>query len=229
MKWISDFGQLFYPNICAACGNNLLTGEQALCISCQVALPRTRYWARKNNDLEKLLWGRVDLQLADAFLLMPKKGMVQHLIHELKYKGNQELGVQLGRLFGKEMSRHHRLHDVDVLLPVPLHPHKKRIRGYNQCELIAEGMNEWLKTSLETETLIRTHHNSTQTRLSRFKRWSNVNEIFTLSEPDAVYGKHVLLIDDVITTGSTIEACAAAIRKSENVRLSVASLAIPSR
>ncbi len=229
MTWLSDFGHLFFPNICAACGRNLLTGENALCISCQVALPRTRFWARKENDIEKLLWGRVDLQLADAFLLMPKKGVVQRLIHELKYKGNQDLGLQLGRLFGKEIMNHSKFNHIDVLMPVPLHPHKKRIRGYNQCDLIAAGMNEWLQTDLHTETLIRTNFNSSQTKLSRYNRWSNVEEIFILNEPATLYGKHVLLIDDVITTGSTIEACAQAIQKAGDVKLSVASLAIPSK
>lgn len=227
MGYLADFSNLFFPSYCAGCGNMLYKNEDSICIKCLAALPRTHLHDERNNKLEKLFWGRTDVKSASVFLRMPKRGLVHRLMHELKYHNNPELGERLGHLFGVDLAGSASMNTFDAVLPVPLHPRKELQRGYNQSACIASGIHEPLKAALSTGNLIRELHTSSQTRKSRYERWENVSEIFTVVKPELLEGKHVLLIDDVITTGSTIEGCAIALNQIPGLVLSVAALAMP--
>jgi ComF family protein len=181
----------------------------------------------RDNAVEKLFWGRIDLEAATAFLSMPRNGISHRLIHRLKYHGDQEVGERLGALFAHELLASERMKGIDVIVPVPLHPKKLHVRGYNQCDCIARGMAETLGADISLNNLTRTHFSASQTRRGRISRWSNVKDIFWVREPEKFENKRILLIDDVITTGATIEACATALNKIQGLQLSVAALAVP--
>jgi ComF family protein len=227
MNYISDFGSLFFPRYCSSCNRNLMHYEKAVCMHCLSHLPRLQLHDESDNPVEKIFWGRIDLQSATAYLSMPRNGITHRLIHRLKYHGDQEVGERLGALFGQELIESGRMKEVDVIIPVPLHPKKLHVRGYNQCDCIAKGMAEPLGAEMSINNLTRTHFNASQTRRGRISRWSNVKDIFWVREPEKLEGKRILLIDDVITTGATIEACAVALHKVKGIQLSVAALAVP--
>jgi len=201
--------------------------EKAVCMHCLTHLPRLQMHDERDNAVEKLFWGRIDLEAATAFLSMPRNGISHRLIHRLKYHGDQEVGERLGALFAHELLESERMKGIDVIVPVPLHPKKLHVRGYNQCDCIAKGMAETLGAEVSFNNLTRTHFSASQTRRGRISRWSNVKDIFWVREPEKFENKRILLIDDVITTGATIEACASALRKINGVQLSVGALAIP--
>ncbi len=218
---------LLYPEVCPACGELLQSDESTICLSCQFLLPRTGYEKVSDNPVARMFWGRTHLHAASACFFFAKKGRVQHLIHELKYKGNQDAGLFLGKEMAKEIEQSPLFQSIDLIVPVPLHPKKIRIRGYNQSEVLARGMLNHLPAIVSTQHLIRTTATETQTKKSREARWKNVKDIFALNQPDELAGKHVLLVDDVITTGSTIEACANVLMQVPNIRISVAAAACP--
>lgn len=201
--------------------------EKAICMHCLNQLPRLGMHDDSDNAVEKIFWGRVELYAASAFLRMPRNGIAHRLVHRLKYHNDREVGEQLGALFAHELMESERMKGIDVIVPVPLHPKKLHLRGYNQCDCIGAGMAEPLGAELSKDNLTRTHFTASQTRRGRVSRWSNVKDIFWVRQPEKLQGKHILLIDDVITTGATIEACASALKKIDGVRISVAALAIP--
>jgi ComF family protein len=227
MLYLQDLSSLFFPEYCAACATPLVKGEEAICFHCQVRLPKTSMFGEYDNQVERLFWGRADVRAAAAFLKMPKQGMVHQLIHLLKYHDHKQVGVRLGKLLGNELKQCRRMGDFDVILPVPLHPKKLFARGYNQCDCIAEGIEFITEREIIRDNLIRIQYTDSQTRKSRFARWKNVETIFHVNRPDTLEGKKVLLVDDVITTGSTIEACANVLTSIPGLRLDVASLAMP--
>jgi len=227
MSYATDFGTLFFPKYCSSCNRNLMHFEKAVCMHCLTHLPRLQMHDESDNAVEKLFWGRIELEAATAFLSMPRNGISHRLIHRLKYHGDQEVGERLGALFAHELLESERMKDIDVIVPVPLHPKKLHVRGYNQCDCIARGMAETLGADISLNNLTRTHFSASQTRRGRISRWSNVKDIFWVREPEKFENKRILLIDDVITTGATIEACATALRKIDGVQLSVGALAIP--
>ena len=194
---------------------------------CLAHLPRLQMHDECDNAVDKLFWGRIELEAATAFLSMPRNGISHRLIHRLKYHGDQEVGERLGALFALELLESKRMKGIDVILPVPLHPKKLHVRGYNQCDCIARGMADILGVEVSLDNLTRTHFTASQTRRGRISRWSNVKDVFWVREPEKLAGKRILLIDDVITTGATIEACAVPLRKIQGVQLSVAALAVP--
>jgi len=169
--------------------------------------------------------GRVKLENVSAYFYFSKGGKVQHLMHQFKYRGRHEIGVYFGKLYGTDLKQADSFRDVEMVIPVPLHPKKLRKRGYNQSEKFGAGLAQSMEIALESKILIRTYASETQTRKSRFSRWENVKEIFTVKEPEKIANKHVLLVDDVITTGATMEACANHLLEVEGTRVSVASLA----
>lgn len=222
-----DFGSLFFPAYCAGCGTPLQRGEEAICLNCLARLPRTRMHDLRNNRLEQLFAGRVDIEMATAFLHMPRSGLVHHLVHELKYRGNQQVGVVLGKLFGEELLRSSSMNRFDGMVSVPLHERKRILRGYNQCDAIAGGLKEAMDIPYWPDRLVRRRFSESQTRKSRMERWNNMDSIFDVQHPGELDGQHLLLIDDVITTGSTIEACCQALLRVPGLRVSVAALAMP--
>jgi ComF family protein len=220
----SDFFALIYPESCAACGQTLLKNEETLCTSCIFNLPKTNYWKTKDNPVSKIFWGRIPVENACSFYHFTKGGKVQHLLHQLKYKGNKNVGYFAGKLFGTELSNTP-FKDIDALVPVPLHLSKIKKREYNQSELIGQGIAEVMQKPLKTNWLVRKYASETQTKKSRFKRWENVKEIFATENESEFESKHLLIVDDVITTGATIEACAQLLLKVKGVKISIVALA----
>lgn len=208
-----------------ACGNTLFRHEETLCTYCLFHLPKTNFHREADNPVSRIFWGRVNLESAAAYYHFGKGGKVQHLIHQLKYKGHKEIGVYVGRLYGAELREEPVYKDIDIVMPVPLHRSKYRSRGYNQSEQFAMGLCSALPVALNVHTLYRALASETQTRKSRFNRWENVKEIFALRDEEQLKGRHVLLVDDVITTGATIESCAAMLLKVPDVKVSVVALA----
>ena len=222
---LDDFISLLFPRLCYACGNHLLRNENLICTECYVVIPRTNYHLAENNPVEQLFWGRCMIEKAAAFSYFNKGSRIRNLIHSLKYKGIKEIGFELGKIYGLSLTSSGFTKDIDIIIPVPLHPSKERIRGFNQSEIISQGIAGASALPVDNNTLKRITVSATQTKRSRFERWTNVEGIFSVTDPLAIMGKHVLLVDDVITTGSTIESCANELLKIEGVRVSVVALA----
>ncbi|MCX6244523.1 MAG: ComF family protein [Bacteroidetes bacterium] len=226
MSLFDDFISLIFPRICAACGNSLWKHEETLCLSCEYHLPRTEFHLSLENPVGSLFWGRVTLSGAAAFLYFHKGGKVQRLIHQLKYKGRKDIGLCLGKNYGQFLKNSPFFNTVEIILPVPLHLKKLRQRGYNQSELFAAGLGEAMNIPVEAGLLYRKKATETQTRKSRFRRWQNVAEVFAVRSPETLEMKHVLVVDDVITTGATLESCILALSGIKGIRISVAAIAV---
>lgn len=220
-----DVVSLFYPRICLACGNILFRNEDILCFSCQYQLPQTGFHLEEDNPVARQFWGKINFFSAASCYYFTKGSKVQHLIHQFKYKGYKEIGTYIGHLYGPDLKKSPLFNSVTSVIPVPLHPYKLAKRGFNQAEWFAKGLAESMKTELDTTTLIRAYASETQTRKSRFSRWENVREIFKVTDVCRQAGKHVLLVDDVITTGSTLEAAGHILLCVPGIRISVASIA----
>ena len=219
-----DFINLLYPQPCLACGTILTTTEDSICTSCIINLPKTNYHLHNENPLNKIFWGRVSIEMVAAYYFFNKGNKVQNLLHQLKYKGAKNVGEKIGLLYGYELLESNNFKDVDFIVPVPLHPKKLKKRVYNQSESFANGLSQSLNKEVVTNLLLRTVNSETQTKKSRFNRWENVATIFTISNASAIDGKHVLLVDDVITTGATIEGCAQLLTQN-NAKVSVVTIA----
>lgn len=219
---------LLFPHICAGCGSDILHEESVLCMRCIDAIPETNFELHPNNPVEKTFWGRLPLTGATAQFYFTKESLMQHLMHQFKYKGNKELGMQLGKIMGEQIKKSARF-EADALVPLPLFPAKEKRRGYNQATILCEGMAEAMNLPVLDKIISRPQHTETQTKKGRIERWKNMEGKFILSDADAIKNKHLLLIDDVVTTGATLEACGNELLKAENVRLSLATLCIASR
>lgn len=224
-RGIYDVAELFFPTLCITCGNRLISQEKYLCLSCWHDLPVTNFYLNEENKVAQLFWGRVQIENATSFFSYKKGSRYVELIHFIKYKGLKDLGFETGRKFGFTLLNLVGLKDLDLIVPVPLHPQKKKKRGFNQSDWIAKGIAKTLQKPVSTENLFRQVHTSTQTQKNRFERWQNVEGIFGVNTPDDFQGKHILLVDDVVTTGSTLEACAFQLLKLENTKVSIATLA----
>ncbi len=224
-RYFNDFLELFFPPVCVTCGNRLINQENFICLDCWHDLPVTRFQYEKENKVAQLFWGRVQVENATAYFSYKKGSRYQQLIHSVKYRGLKELGFETGKRFGFELKESPLFQSVDIIVPVPLHPKKEKKRGFNQSDWIAAGIAETMQRPVSTDNLYRKTFTSTQTRKSRFERWKNVDGIFGLKNPEAFNGKHILLVDDVITTGSTLEACAFQLLKIKDTTVSVATLA----
>ena len=221
-----DLLSLLFPRLCYACGNHLLRNEKLICTECYVLIPRTNYHLEEDNPVARIFWGRCRIEKAAAFSFYNRDSRIRRLIHNLKYKGIKDIGIELGRIYGLSLLNSGFTRDIDVIIPVPLHRSKQRIRGFNQSYLISEGISEATGLPVDGESLVRIARTATQTRKSRYERWKNVEGTFIVEDPSCIRGKHILLIDDVITTGSTMESCAAELLKTEGVKVSVAAVAV---
>lgn len=226
MSLWNDIWRLFFPQCCLICGRMLTEGEEHLCIQCLSKLPRTRLNLQKDNDMEKNFWGKFPVVRAGAFLFYAKGGDVQKLLFALKYYGNSKLGHFMGRCIAREWQSSGFFEGVDAIVPVPLHRRKQRMRGYNQSRILAEGISSVTHIPLWDNLLVRSHFTETQTRKGRYERWINVADMFACTSPEALRGKHILLVDDVMTTGATLVACADAMAQIPNLRISVLTLAM---
>ena len=229
MNWLydlwDDFFSLLFPRLCYACGNQLMRNESLICTECFVVIPRTNYHFVEDNPVARLFWGRCLIEKAAAFSYYNKGSRIRKLIHNLKYNGIREIGYVLGRLYGLSLKTSGFINDIDIIIPVPLHPVKKRIRGFNQSETISMGIADATHLPVDLKSLARVLVSATQTKRSRYERWTNVEGIFQVLDSQTIMGKHVLLVDDVITTGSTIESCTNELLKIEGVKVSAVALA----
>ncbi len=221
---VLDFIGLFFPNYCLGCANALFKGEEILCTHCIRDLPKTNYSFYDDNPVKSRLMGRLPLQSATAFLKFRKSGIAQKLLHELKYNNHPEVGIKLGKLLGKEIISTG-THGIDLIIPVPLHPARHRKRGYNQSAKFAEGISSVMGVPWAESISIRRENTATQTKMNRSERWENVKNVFGVSNHEALKNKRVLLVDDVITTGATLEACGHHLIESGCSELSIACIA----
>jgi len=221
---MDDLLGLFYPELCVTCGERLISQEKYICMKCWFDLPVNNFHLEPDNKVARLFWGRVQIENAASFFNYRKGSRYQKLIHFIKYKGLKELGYETGLKYGSVLADSEAFRKVDVIVPVPLHPRKQRKRGYNQSEWIARGLAESMEKPLSAGNLYRKMHTSTQTRKNRFERWQNVEGIFGVKNSGEFFGKHILLVDDVITTGSTLEASAFQLLKINDTRVSIATL-----
>ena len=220
-----DFLSLFFPRLCLACSVHLVRGEKVLCTECLLTMARTDFHLRRDNPLEHAFWGRCMIERAAAFSVYNRGSRIRKLIHALKYNGRKEIGKMLGELYGTILSESGFMHDIDIIVPVPLHPARQRKRGYNQSEYIAYGLSEATKVAVKNNIIRRIEQTDSQTKRGRYERWENVKGLFFVPEPQEIRGKHILVVDDVITTGSTMEACVNALHEAGEVKVSIVALA----
>jgi ComF family protein len=221
---VEDLLWLVYPRLCAACDTPLHTGEECICTFCRFHLPRTGFHRVKDNIVEKRFWGRVPFVAATSFFHFSKGEKVQRLIHRLKYNDVREIGISTGVWMGEELKEEPAFAGADLIVPVPLHARRLHERGYNQSALLAEGLSKSLGKPF-SEAMMRVRATSTQTRKHRYERFENVDRMFAVIDPLSLNNKHILLVDDVITTGSTLIACAECLLEIPGTKISIATMA----
>jgi ComF family protein len=223
---LQDFISLFYPRYCLGCYGALVKGEEMVCTECMVEMPQTGFHLDYENPLKKRLSVRIPLQYGMALFRFTKSGSVQGLLHTLKYKSQPEVGIALGKLYGEKLVAAGLHREFDLIIPIPLHSARRRKRGYNQSAKFAEGLSEKLHIPFSDNLVLRKIKTETQTRKSKLSRWENVREVFEVSDTQAIVNKRVLLVDDVVTTGATIEACGQMLLNAGCRNLSVACIAV---
>lgn len=225
IQYFEDFWFLFFPHTCEACGAALSKNENPVCFTCLYELPRTDFCAFVDNPVTNLFVGRLRIERGTALFTFHKGSRFRKLLHGLKYKNKPEIGVLLGKELGAEMMKSKNFADIDFIIPVPLHPNRQKQRGYNQSEMIGEGISKVTKIPQLVENLVRAKETTTQTKMTKEERWNNVSGKFIVANPQQLEAKHVLLVDDVVTTGSTMEACGEELLKVKGLKLSIAVLA----
>ena len=225
LQYFNNFTHLFFPHICEGCGTDVLNNDSILCAACNTQLPETEFIRDEGNPVEKKFYGQLNIEAAGAAYYFTKDSLLQHLIKQLKYHGNKDVGYYLGRHLGKYLMQSPRFASVDALVPLPLNARKEKKRGYNQAAVIAEGIASiWprpvLKTSME-----RLVFTETQTHKDRISRWQSMRDVFAVKDSRALENKNILLIDDIITTGATLESCAEKILRVPGTKIYIATLA----
>ncbi len=220
----SDFASLFFPEYCLGCSEGLIKGEEILCTRCLSELPRTGYIDFEENPIKEKFIGRLPVKNAWAFLRFRKEGIVQHLLHQLKYNNQPEVGIRLGKLFGREL-KNTGYSQFDLIIPLPLHASRQKNRGYNQSAKFAEGLSSSLEIPFSLDCCFRLKNTQTQTRKNRSERWENVEVAFQVIDKSKIENKRILLVDDVITTGATLEACGRQLINGGCRELSIACIA----
>lgn len=224
-SYYNNFMHLIYPHYCEGCGNDAIEKNHLLCATCLAELPETGFTLMPENTIEKMFYGRLPIANATAAFYFTKDSLIQHLLHQLKYKNNQEVGIYLGKLLGTQIQQSNRYNEVDVIIPLPLNPKRQFKRGYNQAALIAEGIALILNKPIVQDAVIRNVFTQTQTINNRVHRLANIDGAFAINNTHAITNKHVLLVDDIITTGATLEACGAIILEQNCKALSNAAVA----
>ncbi|MGB0840429.1 MAG: ComF family protein [Chitinophagales bacterium] len=219
---------LVYPNNCAACGRRLVVQENLICLHCLTSLPQSNQHLVSDNALAQRFWGQVKIGQAAAFYRFTKNSRIQRLIHQLKYQSRTEVGVLLGELYGQQLKKDKAFTEIDLIIPIPLHPVKQKRRGFNQSDYFAEGLANVLGVPWYSDAVIRTVYTETQTRKTSTERWKNVEAIFSVKRPELLMHKHTLLVDDLITTGATITSCAQTILDVEQTKVSLSAIAFTS-
>jgi len=223
-NWLSGFIGLFFPTICPACKLRM-SDELVLCLNCESSLPETGFHLINENPVAKSFWGRVPIEAATALYFYNKGSKVQNLIHQIKYKGNQKLGAFAGSKLGVLLKQNGQFNNIDIILPVPLHPKKLKKRGFNQSICIAEGISQIIDRPVIKNAVARTVYTNTQTRKNRMDRWQNVKNVFEVIDANSLKGKNILVVDDVITTDSTLEALIQKMHQKVEAKFYIASIA----
>ncbi|MFQ3181732.1 MAG: competence protein ComFC [Polaribacter sp.] len=225
MHFLKDFFYIFYPKICANCEEQLLQNEKVICTFCRHDLPLTNFKSYTKNKVSSIFLGRITIEKAYSLLFFRKRGSTKNLIHELKYKGNEEVGVFFGNWLGEMLSENKEFATIDFIIPVPIHSKRKKIRGYNQVTKFGKCLSNHLHIPLIEDVLVRKSSTKTQTLKARFERFKDAETKFSLKDIAFFKNKHVLIIDDVITTGATLEACAIALLKTAGIKISILTMA----
>jgi len=220
------FVSLFFPPLCVACDEVLIHQEHLLCASCSFRLPVNDQHLFAENEAVKRLKGKADVSMASAYLSFTKSSLVQSLIHKLKYKRRRDIGLFLGEQLGRQLAESPLYATVDLIVPIPIHKKKLRTRGYNQSEQIALGIAKAMDLPVDTQSFVRLVHKQSQTRQQRLDRYENVENVFACADPERLRNRHVLLVDDVLTTGATMASAIATLKKATGCKVSVATLAI---
>jgi ComF family protein len=226
MNFFNELLNLFFPNVCCTCGKNLVKNEEMMCFLCRSELPKVNYTDPNKNELKDRFAGKLNIEFAFAALNFYKSGITQRLLHQLKYKNRPEIGAFFGRMLGQQVVNSGIAQMVDLIYPVPLHPKKERRRGYNQSYFIAQGISETTGIAVIANNLQRTKHSESQTGKSRASRWESVKDAFTVRQPEKISARSILLVDDIVTTGATIEACGHQLLEANAKKISVAALAV---
>ncbi len=216
---------LFFPRLCPGCDQEVLHGRQPMCLTCMHSLPHTGFEHIDGNPVEKVFWGRVDVSFACSSFYYIENTPLQKTIHQIKYKEDARTGIILGKWMGVQLKKKMEVHQIDLMIPMPLHPKKEKQRGYNQAALLCKGMAATTGIGYCEKTLVRDQHTRSQTNMSKLKRWENVSSVFGVRAPARIQGKHLLLVDDVITTGASTEACMHALFANGAASVGVCSLA----
>ena len=225
MNFLEDIFNIFFPKVCLCCHEHLLNNEATICLICRHDLPITNFSFEENNLVEKSFYGRIPIENATALFYFLKKGKVQQLIHELKYNKQQQVGTFVGNWLGAEMDESNRFKNIDCIIPVPLHRKKLKTRGYNQVTTFGESLAKKLNIPYNEDILIKISSTQTQTKIVRLDRWKNVQELFVIQNENNLKNKHILLIDDIITTGATLEACCKSFKNIDGLKISIACMA----
>ena len=225
MKLLKDVFAVFYPNLCLCCNDHLLNNETVICISCRHDLPKTHFSFETNNLAEKTFFGRIKIEEATALFYFFKKGKIQQLIHQLKYQKQQQVGTFIGNWLGDEIIDSDRFKTIDCIIPVPLHKKKQQQRGFNQVTTFGQSLSKKLNIPYLENILVKISSTKTQTKKVRLDRWKNVQELFYVYNKATLENKHILLIDDILTTGATLEACCNALNKTKTLKISIACMA----
>ncbi len=205
--WYEALVHVFYPSLCYGCNNELIQGDQYICLQCQTEMGRTYFESIRDNPVEKLFWGRADIQCAASTFYYIDKTPLQQIVHQIKYRQEKELGIHMGEIMGIHGTEFFTECKTDLCIPMPLHPKKEYKRGYNQASLLCEGIFKQTGIPYNEKALVRNENTRTQTKKSRIERWKNVASVFDVIEPSIINDKHVVVVDDVITTGASTEAC----------------------
>lgn len=222
---LNDFIHLIFPHVCTGCGSDIIDNKHQLCLQCLTELPVTNFFAQPENPVEQKFYGRMQVRNAAAGYFFTKDSLMQALIYDLKYKGNKDIGFYLGKMLAAFLVNNDRFAGVDLLIPLPLNARREKKRGYNQATALCNGIASVWKKPVMEKAVMRKVNTETQTHMGRITRWQNMDGVFTVAQPATIEDKHVLLVDDIITTGASLEACGAEILKISGVTLSIAALA----
>ena len=221
-----DAFHFLYPKLCLACNTKAPIPKEWICMTCDFKLPKTNFHLNKENKLTERFWGRTKIETGAALYFFKKGSRTQNLIHNLKYHGKSEIGIILGNKYGLDLVKSPHYKNIDLIIPVPLHWKKQRIRGYNQSAMFAKGLSESMQVPFLPHGLVRVEDSDSQTKKSKKKRLRNVENVFQVQPPKFLENKHILLVDDVLTSGATLEACTIAILNIPHTQVSLATIAV---
>lgn len=225
-EYFSGLSHLFFPHLCMGCEYHQVNPPAILCPQCIADLPFTDFAELRNNAVEKIFYGRQKVEAAMSLLYFAKSSVIQNLVHQLKYKKQPTIGTELGKLIGLEILEKSAFEGIDLIVPLPLYKDREKKRGYNQAALLCKGIGEIYQAPVSNNNLVRTHNSETQTKKHRRERWQNVEGIFSVNDPSQLENKKILLVDDIITTGATLEACISTLSEITGVTVCIATLAV---